>query len=119
MQAVKTYKSPSQLRGERYLRDKNLLVPTSVLRNTERVKYKARTLRLKEEYKRKYLTKRKSAPAVPEGLIIAPDYIEGTPSRLKRTLSFCIQLWFSFLAAIFICVLLGYLLRNILSKYKV
>ena len=119
MQAVKAHKSPSQLKGERYLRDRNLLVPTSVLRNTETAKYKTRGIRLKEEYKRKYLTKRKSAPAVPKGLIIAPDYIESTPSRLKRTLSFCIQLWFSFLAAIFICVLLGYLLRNILSKYKV
>jgi len=119
MQAVKAHKSPSQLKGERYLRDKNLLVPTCVLKNTEIVKYKARGIRLKEEYKRKYLTKRKSAPAVSEGLITAPEYIEGTPSRLKRTLSFCIQLWFSFLAAIFICVLLGYLLRNVLSKYKV
>ena len=49
MQAVKTHKSPSQLKGERYLRDKNLLVPTSVLRNTEIVKYKARGIRLKEE----------------------------------------------------------------------
>jgi hypothetical protein len=130
MLAVKTYKSPSQLKGKRYLRDKNLLVPTSVLRNTERVKYKARALRLKEEYKRKYLTKRRSAvrqasrdipvaPAVPENLIIAPDYIERTPSSLKRTLAFCIQLWFPFIATIFIRVLLGYLLRNILSKYKV
>ena len=119
MQAVKTHKSPSQLRGERYLRDKNLLVPTSVLRNTERVKYKARTLRLKEEYKHKYLTKRKSAPVVSEGLIIAPDYIESTPSGLKRTLTFCIQLWFSLLAAIAICVFLGFLLRYILAKYKI
>ena len=116
MQAVKTHKSPSQLRRERYLRSKNLLVPPSVLSNTESAKYKARGIRLKEEYKRKYLTKRKSAFAVPEGLIIVPDYIESTPSRFKRTLAFCIQLWFSFLAAIFICVLLGYLLRNILSK---
>jgi hypothetical protein len=66
MQAVKARKSPSQLRGERYLRDKNLLVPTSVLRNTEAAKYKARGIRLKEEYKRKYLTKRKSAPSVPK-----------------------------------------------------
>ncbi len=104
MQAVKSYKTPSQLKGERYLRNKNLLVPPSVLRNTERVKYKARTLRLKEEYKHKYLTKRKStlirqvtqdtsvAPAVPEDLIIPLDYIESTPSRLKRTLTFCFQL---------------------------
>jgi len=47
MKAVKIHKSPSQLKGERYLRDKNLLVPTSVLRNTESVKYKARGIRLK------------------------------------------------------------------------
>ena len=47
MQAVKPYKTPSQLKGERYLRDKNLLVPTSVLKNTESVKYKARGIRLK------------------------------------------------------------------------
>jgi hypothetical protein len=131
MRAVKQYKTPSQLKGERYLRSKNLLVPPSVLRNTERVKYKAKALRLKEEYKHKYLSKRKSAvthhvtqdtsvaSAEPEDSILSPDYIEDTSSRLKRTLAFCIQLWFSFLAAIFICVLLGYLLRNVLSKYKV
>jgi len=119
MKAVKTHKSPSQLKGERYLRDKNLLVPTSVLRNTESVKYKARGIRLKEEYKRKYLTKRKSAPIVSEGLIIAPDYIESTPSRLKRTLTFCTRLWFSLLTAIAICVFLGFLLRHILAKYKI
>jgi len=119
MQAVKTRKSPSQLRGERYLRDKNLLVPTSVLRNTETAKYKARGIRLKEEYQRKYLTKRKSAPVVSEGLIITPDYIESTPTGLKRTLTFCIQLWFSLLTAIAICVFLGFLLRYILAKYKI
>ena len=119
MQAVKPYKTPSQLKGERYLRDRNLLVPTSILRNIENIKYKARGIRLKEEYRRKYLTKRKSALAVSEGLIIAPDYIENTPSRLKRTLAFCIQLWFSLLAAIAICVLLGFLLRYILAKYKI
>ena len=112
MKAVKIHKSPSQLKGERYLRDKNLLVPTSVLRNTEAAKYKARGIRLKEEYKRKYLTKRKSAPSVPKSLIIAPDYIENTPSRLKRTLAFFIQLCFSLIAAIAICVLLGFLLRR-------
>ncbi len=44
MQAVKTYKTPSQLKGERYLRSKNLLVPPSTQRNTERVKLKARAL---------------------------------------------------------------------------
>ena len=119
MQAVKSYKTPSQLKGERYLRDKNLLVPTSVLKNTESVIYKARGIRLKEEYKRKYLTKRRSSPVVSEDLIIAPDYIESTPSGLKRTLTFCIQLWFSLLTAIAICVFLGFLLRHILANYKI
>jgi hypothetical protein len=96
MQAVKVYKTPSQLKGERYLRSKNLLVPPSTQRNIERVKLKARALRLKEQYKHKYLTKRRfsvvrrdtsvaPAPAVSElseDSIIVPDYIESTPSRL-------------------------------------
>jgi hypothetical protein len=130
MPAVKRYKTPSQLKGERYLQSKNLLVPLSAQRNIERVKLKAKALRLKEEYKRKYLTKRKSAvipqvaqdtfvaQAVPEVSIFSPDYIEGTSSKSRRTLAFCIQLLFSYLAAIVICVVLGYLLRNILLKYK-
>ena len=130
MPAVKKYKAPSQLRGERSLQSRNLLVPPSVLKSNERVKRKAKALRLKEEYKRKYLTKRKSAvipqvahdtfvaPAVPEVSIFSPDYIEGTPSKLRRTLVFCIQLFFFYLAAIIICVVLGYLLRNILLKHN-
>ena len=61
MQAVKVHKTPSQLKGERYLRSKNLLVPLSTQRNTERVKLKARALRLKEEYRFKYLTRRNSS----------------------------------------------------------
>ncbi len=130
MPAVKKYKAPSQLKGERSLQSRNLLVPPSVLKSNEGVKRKAKALRLKEEYKRKYLTKRKSAvipqvaqdtfvaPAVPEVPILSPDYIEDTPSKLRRTLAFCIQLLFFYLAAIIICVLLGYLLRNILLKHK-
>jgi len=50
MPAVKRYKTPSQLKGERYLQSKNLLVPLSAQRNIERVKLKAKALRLKEEY---------------------------------------------------------------------
>ena len=85
MQAVKTYKTPSQLKGERYLRSRNLLVPPSTQRNTERVKLKARALRLKEEYRFKYLTRRNSSvihrgtsagptvPVVPEESIIVPE----------------------------------------------
>ena len=61
MKAVKVYKTPSQLKGERYLQSKNLLVPLSAQRNIESVKLKARALRLKEEYRYKYLTKRSSS----------------------------------------------------------
>ncbi len=131
MQAVKVYKTSSQLKGERYLRSKNLLVPPSTQRNIERVKLKSRALRLKEEYRYKYLTKRGTsvirrntstvpAPAVPvapEESIIVPDYIESTSSRLRRTLTFCITLWFSFLIAIAICSLTGYSYKHILLKY--
>ena len=131
MQAVKLYKTPSQLKGERYLRSKNLLVPPSTLRNTERVKLKARALKLKEEYRFKYLTRRNSsvthrktptapapiAPELPANLIILPDYIESIPSRLRRTLTFCISLWFAFLIAIAICILTGYSFKYILSRY--
>ena len=127
MQAVKVYKTPSQLKGERYLRGKNLLVPPSTQRNTERIKLKARALRLKEEYKSKYLTRRNSSvthrdtPAAPAAelsanIIILPDYIESIPSRLRRTLTFCISLWFAFLIAIAICILAGYSFKYILSK---
>ena len=128
MQAVKVYKTPSQLKGERYLRSKNLLVPPSTQRNTERVKLKARALRLKEEYRFKYLTRRNSsvtqrntpaapAPELSANLIILPDHIESIPSRLRRTLTFCISLWFAFLIAIAICILSGYSFKYILSRY--
>ena len=128
MQAVKVYKTPSQLKGEHYLRSKNLLVPPSAQRNTERVKLKARALRLKEEYKSKYLTRRNSsvihrdtpaapAPDLSANIIILPDYIESIPSRLRRTLKFCISLWFAFLIAIAICILAGYSFKYILSRY--
>jgi hypothetical protein len=128
MQAVKIYKTPSQLKGEHYLRSKNLLVPPSTQRNIERVKLKARALRLKEEYKHKYLTRNRSLVArrasqntsisnpLPEEIIIAPDYIERIPSTLRRTLTFCISLWFAFLIAIAICILAGYCFKYILSK---
>jgi hypothetical protein len=128
MQAVKVYKTPSQLKGERYLRSKNLLVPPSTQRNIERVKLKARSLRLKEEYRHKYLTRRRSSiirrvsqdtsavPALPEESIIIPDYIENTPSTIRRTLTFCMTLWFSFLIAIAICILIEYSFKYILSK---
>ena len=128
MQAVKVNKTHSQLKGERYLRSKNLLVPPSAQRNIERVKLKARALKLKEEYRSKYLTRRNSsvthrntpaiiAPEQPSNIIILPDYIESTPSRLRRTLTFCFSLWLTFLVVIAICILAGYFLKYTLSRY--
>ena len=129
MQAVKVYKTPSQLKGERYLRSKNLLVPPSTQRNIERVKLKARALKLKEEYRSKYLTRRTSPavvrrdtpaaalPVISEDSIILPDYNQSTLSTVKRTLTFCISLWFAFLIAIAICILAGYTYKHILSRY--
>jgi hypothetical protein len=107
-----------------------LLVPLSAQTNIERVKLKARALRLKEEYRYKYLTRRSPSvvhrrtstepstevpPALEEPLI-EPDYIESIPSRLRRTLTFCISLWFAFLIAIAICIFSGYYLKYILSR---
>jgi hypothetical protein len=84
MSAVNTikYSSPSQRRGQRYLRDRNLLVSPQTLKHTELIKRKARANKLKEEYKRKYLRKRIPSALIqqPQGipiidtLVIAPIY---------------------------------------------
>ena len=124
-----TRKSPARRRGERYLRDRNLLPSPKTLKNIESVKRKARAIRLKEEYQQKYLTKRKSSVdsvshlsqdvtalrAITEDLtlVIELDNSESTYSIIKRTLSFCITLWLNFLAAIAFCTLVGYYLRFI------
>jgi hypothetical protein len=44
-----TRKSPARRRGEQFLRDRNLLVSPKALSNIESVKYKVRSIRLKEE----------------------------------------------------------------------
>jgi hypothetical protein len=129
MSAVNTHKSPAQRRGERYLRDRNLLASPKALKNIESVKRKARAIRLKEEYQQKYFTKRRSSVdsdsrlsqdvtalrAITEDpiLIIEPDISESKYSIIKRTLSFCITLWLTFLAVITFCTLVGYYLRFI------
>ena len=128
MSAVsKQYKRPAQIKGERALRDRNLLVSPSSLNNIEVVKRKARAIRLKEEYQKKYLTKKKSQVvssssqdgtilrAITEGptLVIEIDNSVSIYSIVKRTSSFCITLWFSFLAAIAFCILVGYCFRFI------
>ena len=104
------YKTPAQIKGERSLRNRNLLVPPSALHNIEVVKHKARAARLKEEYKRKYLTRGNTR----RSLQSTPPSIDNTIySIVKRTLSFCIKLWLAYLLAIAICPLVGYYLRFI------
>ncbi len=118
----KPYKKPSQIRGERFLRKNNLLVPPEALSNIEVIKRKARAIRLKEEYQRKYLTKRRStstrrvsqdAPTA-RALPVEPETVTGTSyHNVKRTLTFCITIWIAFLVAIAFCTLVGYYLRTI------
>ena len=104
------YKTPAQIKGERCLRNRNLLVPPSALHNIEVVKRKARAARLKEEYKRKYLTRGNTR----RSLRSTPSSIDNTIySIAKRTLSFYIKLWLVYLLAIALCTLVGYYLRFI------
>ena len=124
---ISTRKSPARRRGEKFLRDKNLLVTPKALSNTESAKYKVRAIRLKEEYQKKYLIKGKPqivspssqdgtiVRAIAEGptLVIEIDNSVSIYSIVKRTLSFCITVWLVFLAAIALCILVGYCLRFI------
>ena len=104
------YKTSAQIKGERSLRNRNLLVPPSALHNIEVVKRKARAARLKEEYKRKYLT----TGSTRRLLSSTPPNIDNTIYAIvKRTLSFCIKLSLVYLLAIAICILVGYYLRFI------
>ncbi len=114
------YKKPSQIRGERFLRNNNLLVPPEALNNIEVVKRKARAIRLKEEYQRKYLTKgrststRRASQDASTARVLPVDSVTGTIYyNIKRTLTFCITLWIAFLVAIAFCTLVGFYLRTI------
>ena len=114
MSAVnKLLKSPSQKKGERALRDRNLLLSPSALNNIEVVKRKARANRLKEEYKRKYLTRGRATSAGISSPNTSADSGNTVFSVIKRTLTFCITLWIVFLVAIALCTLVGYYLRTI------
>ena len=104
------YKTSAQSKGERSLRNRNLLVPPSALHNIEAVKRKARAARLKEEYKRKYLTTGNTRRSLSSTY---PNIDNTIYSIVKRTLSFCIKLSLVYLLAIAICILVGYYLRFI------
>ncbi len=114
MSAVnKQYKTRAQIKGERALRDRNLLVPPSALSNIEAVKRKARAIRLKEEYKQKYLTKGRATNTRRSARNTSDNIDNTTYSTIKRTFSFCLKLWLTFLAVIIFCTLVGYYIRYI------
>ena len=134
---MRRYKSSKQLQGEKYLRDRNLLVSSATAQCTERIKYKARRTRVREEAKRAL---RAQFPPVPrdqstqtddncfilldddgsdsstDDLIFEPIDTTSKYSIIARTTSFCLKLLLTFVSVIVICTLIGYSLRGYLLQ---
>jgi hypothetical protein len=129
---MRRYRSPKQLQGEKYLRDRNLLVSPATLRLTEEIKRKARRTQIKEDAKRVLkqkhtlttrdqgtqtnndpfiLSEEDNSDTSTEDLICIPDSVTGSYSIVTRTVTFCLTLLFTFITAIVICILIGYYLR--------
>ena len=132
---MRRYKSSKQLQGEKYLRDRNLLVSSATAQRTERIKYKARRTQVREEAKRAL---RAQFPPVPrdqstqtddnyfilldddgsdsstDDLIFVPIDTTSKYFIIARTTSFCLKLLLTFVSVIVICTLIGYSLRGYL-----
>ena len=132
---MRRYKSSKQLQGEKYLRDRNLLVSSNTLQLTESIKRKARHTQVRENAKRAL---RAQFPLVPlnqstqtdddhlalleddgsdistEDLIFVPIDTTSRYSIIARTTSFCLKLLLTFVSVIVICTLIGYSLRGYL-----
>ena len=134
---MRRYRSSKQLQGEKYLRDRNLLVSPATLRLTEEIKRKAQRTQLKEDAKRvlRLRSRRVSQTLLPrdqstqtddehlafleddvsdtstEDLIFAPVNPTNRLSIIARTVSFCLKLSFTLISVIIICTLIGYYLR--------
>jgi hypothetical protein len=131
---MRRYPSSKKHQGEKYLRDRNLLVSSATLRLTEDIKRKARRTQIREESKRE-LRLRLRRTLLPrdqgtqtdddqfilwddnfsdtstEELNFVPDSNTSLRSIVTRTVKFCLALLFTFIAAIVICVFIGYYLR--------
>ena len=135
---MRRYRSSKQLQGEKYLRDRNLLVSPATLRLTEEIKRKAHRTQLKEDAKR-VLRSRRVLPfrqtllprdqstqtddeylafleddvsdTSTEDLIFVPVNPSNRLSIIARTVSFCLKLSFTLISGIVICTLIGYYLR--------
>ena len=134
---MRRYRSSKQLQGEKYLRDRNLLVSPATLRLTEEIKRKAHRTQLKEDAKRvlRLRSRRVSQTLLPrdqstqtddeyfafqeddvsdtstEDLIFVPVNPINRLSIIARTVSFCLKLSFTLISVIVICTLIGYYLR--------
>ena len=134
---MRRYRSSKQLQGEKYLRDRNLLVSPATLRLTEEIKRKAQRTQLKEDAKRvlRLRSRRVSQTLLPrdqstqtddeyfafqeddvsdtstEDLIFVPVNPINRFSIIARTVSFCLKLSFTLISVIVICTLIGYYLR--------
>ena len=127
------YKSSKQLQGERYLRERNLLVSPASLQRLEEIKRKARRTQVKEDAKRvlrlrhtTLLARDQSTQTDNDQFIFLDDNFSDTstedlnfvPARdasissiVIRTVQFCLTLSFTFITAIVICIFIGYYLR--------
>jgi hypothetical protein len=127
------YKSSKQLQGERYLRDRNLLVSPASLQRTEEIKRKARRTQVKEDAKRVLRLRHTTLIArdqstqtdnnqftfleddisdtSTEDLNFVPDSDTSFCSVVTRTVTFCLTLLFTLITAIVICTFIGHYLR--------
>ena len=127
------HKSSKQLQGERYLRERNLLVSPASLQRLEVIKRKARRTQVRENAKRELrlrnttlLARDQSTQTDNDQLVFLDDNFSDTsteelnfvPARdasissiVIRTVQFCLTLSFTFITAIVICIFIGYYLR--------
>ena len=131
---MRRHPSSKKYQGEKYLRDRNLLVSSATLRLTEDIKRKARRTQIREESKRELrlrlrrtlLSRDRSTQTHDDQFILwndnfsdtsteeisfVPDNNASLRSIVTRTVKFCLTLLFTFIAAIAICVFIGHYLR--------
>ena len=131
---MRRYKSSKQLQGEKYLRDRNLLVSPATAQRTESIKFKARCTQVREEAKRAlraqlppatrdqstqtdedhFIFDDDGSDSSADDLIFVPIDTTSTHSIFARTISFCLKLVLTFVSVIVICTLIGYSLRGYL-----
>ena len=130
---MRRYKPSKQLQGEKYLRDRNLLVSSATAQLTESIKYKARRTQVREEAKRALRAQFPPAPrdqstqtddnhfilldddgsdSSTDDLICVPIDTTSKYSIIARTTSFCLKLLLTFVSVIVICTLIGYSVRE-------